>query len=95
MELEQARSHVEQVQELIEEQVILIDRLRSDGHDTASADRLLANFIWAAWVSNAPPSTTSNVRLRSEPEGQSKTQACGDRLARMRLQRKLRLGGQF
>ena len=45
VELEQARSHVEEAQRRIEEQVILIERLRSDRHDTAAAERLLATFI--------------------------------------------------
>ena len=45
VELEQARSHVEQAQKRIEEQVILIERLRSDRHDAAAAERLLATFI--------------------------------------------------
>jgi hypothetical protein len=44
-QLLQAHEHVRQAQKRIEEQVILIDRLRSDGHDTQAAERLLTTFI--------------------------------------------------
>jgi hypothetical protein len=44
-QLAEAREHVVQAQKRIEQQVILIDRLRSDGHDTAAAERLLATLI--------------------------------------------------
>ena len=44
-QLAQARDHVVQAQKRIEQQTILIDRLRSDGHDAAAAERLLATFI--------------------------------------------------
>ena len=44
-QLAQARDHVVQAQKRIEQQTILIDRLRSDGYDAAAAERLLATFI--------------------------------------------------
>lgn len=44
-QLAQARDHVAEVQQRIEDQAILIDRLRSDGHDTQAAERLLATFL--------------------------------------------------
>jgi len=44
-QLAQACDHVLVVQKRIEQQTILIDRLRSDGHDTKSAERLLATFV--------------------------------------------------
>ena len=45
LQLDQAREHVRRTQERIEEQTDLIARLRSDGHDTDAAERLLATFI--------------------------------------------------
>jgi hypothetical protein len=44
-QLFQAREHVVHAQKRIGQQTILIDRLRSDGHDTEAAERLLATFI--------------------------------------------------
>jgi hypothetical protein len=44
-QLAQAHEHVRQAQKRIEEQIILIDRLRWDGHDTQAAERLLTTFI--------------------------------------------------
>lgn len=44
-ELRQARAHVAQARSCIEDQTALIERLRSDGHDTEAAERLLAVFI--------------------------------------------------
>ena len=44
-QLEQAREHVRTAQTRIEAQTALIDRLRSDGHDTGAAERLLATFL--------------------------------------------------
>ena len=44
-QLAQARDHVSEVQHRIEDQIILIDRLRLDGHDTQAAERLLATFL--------------------------------------------------
>ena len=44
-QLAQARDHVLVVQKRIEQQTILIDRLRSDGHDVDAAEGLLAILI--------------------------------------------------
>ena len=44
-QLEQAREHVRQAQQRIEDQTALISRLRSDGHNTEPAESLLATFI--------------------------------------------------
>jgi hypothetical protein len=44
-QLAQARQHVEQARQRIEDQTALISRLQSDGHDTKAAERLLATFI--------------------------------------------------
>ena len=45
MQLEQARDDVTQVRGRIEAQTALIERLKSDGHDTGAAERLLATFL--------------------------------------------------
>ena len=45
VQLEQAREHVSRAQERVELQVDLIERLRSDHHDTAAAESLLAMFL--------------------------------------------------
>ena len=45
MQLEQAREDVTRVLQRIEEQTTLIERLKSDGHDTGPAERLLATFL--------------------------------------------------
>jgi hypothetical protein len=45
MQLEQAREDVTRVRQRIEEQTTLIERLKSDGHDTGAADRLMATFL--------------------------------------------------
>jgi hypothetical protein len=45
IELELARRHVEQAQMRVIEQTDLVARLREDGHDTASAEALLAVYI--------------------------------------------------
>ena len=44
-QLEQAREHVRQAQQRIEDQTALISRLHSDGHDAQAAEQLLATFI--------------------------------------------------
>jgi len=44
-QLAQARQHMEQARQRIEEQTALISRLQSDGHDTKAAESLLATFI--------------------------------------------------
>jgi DNA repair exonuclease SbcCD ATPase subunit len=44
-QLEQARNYVEETQKRIHDQLALIDRLKSDRHDTEAAERLLATFI--------------------------------------------------
>ena len=44
-QLNQARDHVAQAQKRIDEQVVLIERLQADGHDTGTADHLLATYI--------------------------------------------------
>jgi hypothetical protein len=43
--LAEAERHVDQAQQRIEGQLILIERLREDGHDTTEAERLLATFL--------------------------------------------------
>ena len=45
MQLERAREDVTLVRERIEEQTALIERLKSDGHDTGAAEHLLATFL--------------------------------------------------
>ena len=45
LQLDQAREHVRQLERRIVEQTLLIDQLRSDHHDTAAAERLLATFL--------------------------------------------------
>jgi hypothetical protein len=44
-QLVQAREHVKHAQQRVEEQSMLIDRLRSDGHDSEAAEQLLATFM--------------------------------------------------
>jgi hypothetical protein len=44
-QLFQARDLVAQTQRRIEQQIILIEHLRSDGYDTAAAERLLASLM--------------------------------------------------
>ncbi len=44
-ELRQAREHAEQARQRVIDQTALIERLRSDGHDTEAAEQLLAVFI--------------------------------------------------
>ena len=39
-----AEAHVVQGKRLIEQQRVLIERLKVDGHDTREAERLLSNF---------------------------------------------------
>ena len=45
LQLDQAREHVRQLERRIVEQTLLIERLRSDRHDTAAAERLMATFL--------------------------------------------------
>ena len=47
-ELRQAREHVEQANQRVIEQTALLERLRSNGHDTEAAEQLLAVFIEVA-----------------------------------------------
>jgi hypothetical protein len=47
-ELRQAREHAEQASQRVIDQTALIELLRSDGHDTESAEQLLAVFIEVA-----------------------------------------------
>ena len=47
-ELRQAREHAEQAEQRVIDQTALIERLRSDGHDTKAAEQLLAVFIEVA-----------------------------------------------
>ncbi len=44
-ELRQAREHLELAHQRVTEQTALIERLRSDGHETQAAERLLAVYI--------------------------------------------------
>ena len=44
-ELRQAREHVEFAEQRVVEQTALVERLRSDGHDTEASEQLLAVFI--------------------------------------------------
>lgn len=44
-ELRQAREHLELAHRRVAEQTALIERLRSDGHDTVAAEQLLAIYI--------------------------------------------------
>ena len=47
-ELRQARDHAEQAQQRVIDHTALIERLRSDGHDTEAAEQLLAVFVEVA-----------------------------------------------
>ena len=47
-ELRHARDHEERAHQRVIDQTALIERLRSDGHDTESAEQLLALFIEVA-----------------------------------------------
>jgi hypothetical protein len=44
-QLEHARADVEHVRRRVEEQTALIERLRADGHETETAERMLATFL--------------------------------------------------
>ena len=44
-ELRQAREHVALANQRVVDQTVLLDRLRSDGHDTEAAEQLLAVFM--------------------------------------------------
>ena len=43
-QLTQAQRHVEQAEKSIEEQILLIERLAADGHNTDAAERLLVTL---------------------------------------------------
>ena len=45
LQLDQAKEHVRQLARRIVEQTLLIEQLRSDRHDTAAAERLMATFL--------------------------------------------------
>ena len=45
LQLDQAREHVRQLERRIVHQALLIEQLRSDRHDTAAAERLMATFL--------------------------------------------------
>ena len=45
LQLDQARDHVLQLERRIVDQTLLLDRLRSDGHDTTAAEALMAIFL--------------------------------------------------
>jgi hypothetical protein len=44
-QLEEATRHVNEKQRRIEEQLVLIERLKDGGHDTTEAERLLATYL--------------------------------------------------
>jgi hypothetical protein len=44
-QLQESKLHVEQAQQRIEDQLALIEHLRSEGRGTAEAERLLATYL--------------------------------------------------
>ena len=45
MRLAQAQSDVEEIEKRIDDQIVLIERLAAEGHDTDAAEHLLATLI--------------------------------------------------